>query len=235
MKKPKSSSASDILERIDQRMAALKKAGEKISAREISRRATGSPFTLGSIRKGILNGSQRGISTETLNQLAPVLQTSVEWLLRKSGPEVVPSGDGFHLESQDVELGGVDTRRAVPLVGYVSAGAQAINIPLHENELDRIPAPPGSTDKTRALEIRGDSLGELFDRWIVFFDDEQRPVSPDLLNRLCIVSLTDGRVLVKKIRRAADGAGYDLLSNTEKPIRNVQIKWAARVKHMAPR
>lgn len=225
MKKPKPSSASAILGRIDQRIAALKEAGEKASDREISRLATGSPFTLGSIRKGIQNGSQRGISTQTLDQLAPVLRTSAEWLLRKAGPEVL----GVAEEPPPYEL-----ENSVPLVGFVSAGAQAINIPLHENELDRIPAPPGATDRTRALEIRGDSLGELFDRWIVYFDDEQRPVSPDLLNRLCIVALQDGRVLVKKIKRSTDG-GYDLLSNTEKPIRNVEIKWAARVKHMAPR
>jgi hypothetical protein len=225
MKKPKASTASAILKRIDQRIAALKDAGEKVSDRTISRNATGSPFTLGSIRKGIRNGSQRGISTLTLDQLAPVLRTTVGWLSGKEEPEA----PGFAEAAPPF-----DFAQTVPLVGYVSAGAQAINIPLHENELDRIPAPPGATGKTRALEIRGDSLGELFDRWIVFFDDEHRPVSPDLLNRLCIVSLHDGRVLVKKIKRAPDGT-YDLLSNTEKPIRNVEIKWAARVKHMAPR
>ncbi len=228
MKKPKSSTASDILKRIDQRRAALQAAGENASDREISKLATGSEFTLGSIRKGIKNGSQRGISTETLGKLAPVLKTSVEWLTRNSGPEVA---EEFRLD----EMTAIDEDGpTVPLVGFVSAGAQAINIPLHENELDRVPAPSDTTPKTRALEIRGDSLGELFDRWIVYFDDEQRPVSPDLLNRLCIVALQDGRVLVKKIKRASDGS-FDLISNTEKPIRNVQIKWAARVKHMAPR
>ena len=226
MKKPKSSTASDILKRIDQRIAALKEAGEKASDREISRQATGSPFTLGSIRKGIQNGSQRGISTQTLTQFARVLRTSVEWLLRNAGPEVPDEYQG----DEDIDEGAP----TVALVGFVSAGAQAINIPLHENELDRVPAVLASTAKTRALEIRGDSLGELFDRWIVYFDDEQRPISPDLINRLCIVALLDGRVLVKKIKRNTDGS-YDLLSNTEKPIKNVLIKWAARVKHMAPR
>lgn len=232
MKKAKSSTASEILERIDRRMEALKRAGEKVSYRSISRAATGSDFTLASIRKGILNGSQRGISTETLSQLAPVLRTTVEWLHRAAGSEVA---EGFHLDSQDVLGTHAEAGSTVPLLGYVRAGAAAVYLPLHESELDRVPAPPGATEKTRALEVRGDSLGELFDRWIVFFDDEQRQVNPDLVNRLCIVALTDGRVLVKKIRRAADGAGYDLLSNTEKPIRNAPIKWAARVKHMAPR
>lgn len=225
--KPTVGSAQDILARIDRRLNALKALGKKSSDRAVSLQATGRAGTVDGIRKGVRRGNQTGISSGTLEKLAPVLHTTPQWLLTGLGPEVV--GDPDHHET-DVDV----AAPSVPLVGYVSAGAQAVNIPLHENELDRIPAPPGATDRTRALEIRGDSLGELFDRWIVYFDDEQRPVSPDLLNRLCIVALQDGRVLVKKIKRSTDG-GYDLLSNTEKPIRNVEIKWAARVKHMAPR
>lgn len=227
-------SAKAILGRIDKRLKALKAEGRNATDRSISLEATGSPDTIRSIRRNLLAGSQRGISTETIRKLAPPLETSPEWLGNGIGPE--HSGEMEHIDSADVLPVAEDSMvvAAVPLLGYVRAGAEAVYLPLHESELDRIPAPFGSTEKTRALEIRGDSLGELFDRWIVFFDDEQRPISPDLINKLCIVALQDGRVLVKKIARNARGS-YDLLSNTEKPIKDAQIKWAARVKQMAPR
>lgn len=192
-------------------------------------KATGKPGTIDGIRKGVRRRTQTGISTATLKSLAPILKTSVGWLASGSGdPDLTDEVDTSSHET----INGLPT---VPLLGYVRAGASAVYLPLHDSELDRVPAPPGSNDRTRALEVRGDSLGALFDRWIVFFDDEQRPISPDLINRLCVVALIDGRVLVKKIVQRNGSGGYDLLSNTEEPIKNALIKWAARVKHMAPR
>lgn len=122
----------------------------------------------------------------------------------------------------------------VPLKGYVAAGAQAHFVPLDENEFDRVIAPPNSTEKTFALEIRGTSLGELFDRWLVYADDVRSPVTADLIGKTCIVGLSDGRIVVKKLKRSRAGL-YDLISNTEEPIRGVSVDWAARVKHMGPR
>jgi hypothetical protein len=61
-----------------------------------------------------------------------------------------------------------------------------------------------------------------------------RATTSDQIGRLCVVGLSDDRVLVKKIRRGSDGL-YDLLSNTEGPIRGVTIDWAARVRLMVPR
>lgn len=123
---------------------------------------------------------------------------------------------------------------SVPLKGYVAAGSQARFLPLDDGEFDRVSAPPEWNDKTFALEIRGTSLGELFDRWLVYADDVRSPVTPDLIGKPCIVGLADGRILVKKLKRARGGL-YDLLSNTEEPILGVTVDWAAKVKHMGPR
>jgi len=143
--------------------------------------------------------------------------------------EPAPESDGFYEPEATYEEG----PGTVPVRGYVGAGAMAFYLP-QEVELDRVEAPPGSTDATIALEIRGTSLGELFDRWLVFLDDIRTPVTPDLIGKTCVVGLTDGRVLVKKLKRAGGGL-FDLLSNTEEPIRSVAVEWAARVKTMAPR
>lgn len=126
--------------------------------------------------------------------------------------------------------------RTVPVVGYVQAGAQAQYRPLHDSIIDRVDPPHNATDKTVAFEIRGDSLGELFDQWLVFFDDVRSPVTPDLVGRLCVVGLEDGRVMIKKLTRGRKGM-YTLVSDRDRqdPIENVAVQWAARVKTMVPR
>lgn len=129
----------------------------------------------------------------------------------------------------------IDPDRYVPVVGYVGAGAAAHYYAVNQGGLDEVPAPTDATDSTVAVEVRGDSLGPLFDRWLVFYDDVRRPVTADLIGKLCVVGLPDDRVLVKKIRRGRNG-NYDLVSNSEDDvIRDVTIEWAARVKNMVPR
>ena len=80
-----------------------------------------------------------------------------------------------------------------------------------------------------------ESLGALFDRWLVFYDDRREPVTQDLIGRLCIIGLADDRVLVKKLRPSRTNGLYHLLSNTEEPILDAAVEWAARVKIMVPR
>ncbi len=123
----------------------------------------------------------------------------------------------------------------VPLVGYVGAGAQAHFYANGDGDYEMVPAPEGATADTVAAEIRGDSLGPLFDRWLVYYDEVRSPVTPDLIGRLCVVGLPDERVLVKKITRARTPGLFHLLSNTEEPILDAEVMWAARVKNMVPR
>lgn len=123
--------------------------------------------------------------------------------------------------------------RLVPLVGYVSAGAAANYTAA--GELGEVEAPADVTDSTVAVEIRGDSLGSFFDRWLVFYDDVRRPLTTDLIGRLCVVGLEDGRVLVKKPQRSRTKGLFHLFSQTEDPILDASIEWAAKVKSMVPR
>jgi hypothetical protein len=233
--------AKEILGRIDQRITELKIEfpKEAWSDRAISKRAAGgtSSYILTSIRKGVKAGAQQGVSTQTLRKLAPALRTTVEWLLGSddNADRDFDLDDMDHIESGAILPVDADTAiKTVPLIGFVVAGAEAKSIPLPDEDLDRIRAPANATDATRALEIRGTSLGELFDRWIVFFDDVRRPVTENLIGKLCVVGLADGRIVVKKLKRRSEGS-YELLSNTEPPMTDVVVEWAAQVKHMEPK
>lgn len=134
-----------------------------------------------------------------------------------------------------LELEDATARPGVPLVGYVGAGAEAHFYATADDPNETVPAPDNWTPNMVAVEIRGESLGELFDHWIVFYDQVKTPVTTDMIGKLCVVGLPDGRVLVKKIKASREAGYYHLLSNTEGPILDQMIEWAAKVKTMVPR
>lgn len=127
-------------------------------------------------------------------------------------------------------------QRTVEVKGYVGAGAKT-HFYAVDGSLDEVPAPAGATDKTVAVEIRGNSLGPGFDRWLAYYDDVQSPVTDDLMGKLCVVGLSDERVLVKKITKGRRKGLFKLEagSGSEPPIEDVPVEWAAPVKLMGPR
>lgn len=127
-------------------------------------------------------------------------------------------------------------KRTVKLKGYVGAGSVGHFYEVAENDLGEVEANDKATDKTAALEIIGSSLGKFFDRWLAYYDDVRRPVTDDLIGQLCVVGLPDNRVLVKKIQRGRKKGRYDLIANleSEEPIKDVEIAWAALVVDLRP-
>jgi hypothetical protein len=145
-----------------------------------------------------------------------------EWLL--TGREPFPSGGSDELSHPKARV-----------AGYVGAGAEAHFYEVDQGDLDEVDPPQGSTEATVAVEIRGDSLGSFFNRWLVFYDDVRRSVTPDLVGELCVVGLEDGRILVKQVQRGRAEGLFNLLSSTEKPILDVAIEWAAKVNSISRR
>lgn len=197
-----------ILERIEARLDAVEMTANAAS------NAAKRPDAIRNLKRAVEEGKRKGISTDTLIALAPVLKTTASWLLTGQGES---PGAG------------------VPLVGFVGAGAEAVMFAEGQAPDEFVDAPDGVTDRTVAVEIRGTSLGELFDRWIVYYDDVRSPITSDLIGRLCVVGLADGRIVVKKPKRGHNAGRFDLYSNTEPPIYDAEIAWAARVKQMRPR
>jgi hypothetical protein len=124
----------------------------------------------------------------------------------------------------------------VPLVGHVGASSDDVYYAGADDPAESVPMPSGASPETVAVEIRGDSLGAGFNGWLAFYDDVRAPLTPDLLGRLCVVSLTDGRVLIK-IPRQAPGKRFHLLPNAPggEPILDAKVEWAAKVIHLTPK
>ena len=202
----------DILERIDARLDAV-----GLSESKAAKLAGLSDSAIRDMRRALKSGRRSaGVSTRTINALAPVLQTSPSWLLEATGDE---EGEG-----------------TVPLVGYVGAGDAAHFYAVSQGELDRVPAPKNPTKDTVAVEIRGESMGPLLNKWLVYYDQVRSPVTHDMFGILCVIGLPDDRVLVKRIRQTGKPGLFDLESNSgEEPIRGVAIMWAAKVKSIEQR
>lgn len=139
-------------------------------------------------------------------------------------------GDGDDFETVDSV-----TSETVPVVGYVSAGAALALFDEGQGPFDYVSPPRDAKPTTVAARVQGTSLGPLFDEAIIFYDNVQREVTPDLHGRLCVAGLDDGRVVVKQLM-PGEGGRYHLLSNSaEPPIFNANVVWAARVTDVRPR
>lgn len=124
---------------------------------------------------------------------------------------------------------------SVPVVGFVGASQTAGFFDKEPEELDRVPAPENVTENTVAVEIRGDSMGAPLNGWLVYYDDVHRGVTRELLNQLCVVGLSDGRVLIKKVQPSKVKGLFHLIPVVGEAIMDVPIEWAAKVLRMQPR
>jgi transcriptional regulator with XRE-family HTH domain len=125
----------------------------------------------------------------------------------------------------------------IPVVGYVGAGASVYPIDdEHENNgFETIERPPFITGQAIAVEVRGDSLVPVAeDGWKLIYTGEQSVLEEEVLNKLCVVALTDGRVLVKRIVRGSKPQRYHLLSTNAPMIEDAEVLWASRVRAIIP-
>jgi hypothetical protein len=121
------------------------------------------------------------------------------------------------------------------IVGYVGASSQEVYYAGADDPAETVPMPQGASPDTVAVEIRGDSLGAGLNGWVAFYDDRREPVTQNLLGKLCVVGLPDGRVLIK-ILRQAPGRKFHLLPNgAGEAILDQRVEWAAKVIHLAPK
>lgn len=159
----------------------------------------------------------RGVKPQDIARYAKAFKVSPSWLL---------TGVGDPSPSRAPE---------VPLVGYVGAGDLEHRFGDGHGLNETVEAPRGSSEKTVAVEVRGDSLGPFFDRALIFYDERYEPFDDSLLGQLCVVGLRDGQVLVKQVRRGSVQGRFTLYGQFGSPIEDAEIAWAAPVLTVTPR
>ena len=131
--------------------------------------------------------------------------------------------------------GGKPLAPKAPLVGYVGVGAVVHFYADGQRPFDEVEAPIDARPSTVALQIRGHSLGPLFDNWLIFYDDFRIPPDESQVGKMCVCGLADGRVLIKALKKSPATELWNLISNTEPPIYDIGLDWAAPAREMRPR
>lgn len=197
------SNLQDIARRINERLKAI-----SLTATGASKKAGLSEDAIRNIRRAASDESRAGMQTTTLMALAPVLGTTVNWLLT-----------------------GIDPNMTVRLAGFVGAGQEIYQF--DEGGAGYVEAPPGAVPETEAVEVRGLSMYPLYEEGTILYYSRQ--LSPDrLVGKRCIVRLEDDRTLVKSLRRGSGPGLYTLVSLNAPDIEDVAVRWAAPIDWVKP-
>lgn len=195
----------DVLARVESRLRAL-----GLSAHAASLAAK-KPDAIRNLRRAVKNGDRRGITTETLVALAPVLKTTAAWLLEGMGDPT--------------------TGNLVKVVGRIGAGAEILP------EFEQIPAdglfeisvPFSIPEDSIAFEVEGESMWPRYDSGDVIVCRRHSEDVEAVVGREAAVRTRDGRRYLKRVRRGATAGTYDLESHNAAPIRGIEIAWASAV------
>lgn len=199
----------------------LREARKKLwkSGREAAEALGVAPATLNAHETG-----SRNYKPDEAEAYARRLGVRAEWLMFGKGVPATPGDD--EEERQEPRT---------PIVGYVGAGAAAHYYNIAHDALDDTERPHNATDKTVAVEIRGDSLGPYFDRWLVFYDDVRSPITDDMYGKLCVVGLPNDQVLVKEVRAGSRKGLFNLGPVGAESAKDMKVQWGAKVRMIAPR
>jgi hypothetical protein len=104
-------------------------------------------------------------------------------------------------------------RPKVPVVGYVGTGGQVHPFAIERDDLDKVDLPRAPMS-TVALVIR---------------NSVRRRASPDMIGKLCMVALEDGRILIGQIRRGPRDELFNFITSTGKTVESAAIVWAATI------
>lgn len=125
-----------------------------------------------------------------------------------------------------------EPEKTVKLAGYVGA-AQAV-YQFDDGAAGYVAAPPGASDMTEAVEVRGDSMLPLYETGTLLYYSKQLPPE-EMIGRRAVVRLEDDRVLVKTVRRGSQSGLYTLASLNAPDIEDVALQWAAPIDWIKPR
>lgn len=204
----------DVLDRVEKRLKAV-----GLSAQAASVKAGLSKDAIRNMQRAIQQKGRAGVSTRTISALAPVLETSVAWLLEGDGDE-----DAHHDEG------------IVSVMGYIGAGAEI------EPEFEQIPpegidevkVPFPLPDEMIAFQVKGDSMLPVYKdgHIVIVYREQKRPIE-SFYGEEAAVRTADGRRFIKTVMRGPNGV--NLFSWNSALIEDVHLEWVGEIFAVLPR
>lgn len=176
--------------------------------------------------------------TELANKLGTSQPTVSRWM-DKERPQEPRGGNERRIMrlAQKLEIikdTSGNTLLTVPILGYVGAGG-TVDYSNSQGPFGEAKMPPEGKATTVAVVVRGDSMaGVLEDGSVVYYDNRHEPPTDALFKKLCVVGLTDGRVLIKRLLPGSQPGLFHLFSVSAPPLLDQSVEWAAKVSFIAP-
>ena len=216
-----------ILARIDKRQAVV-----VITDRALSLASGLSADAVRSMRRGFREGTQKGVSTETIRKLAGPLRTTPEWLLNGVGPEEVEPGTA------------IARGPTVKIVGEVAAGMW-IGLDQHLVDPPTYPFPVPTDPRFPAeaqygLVMRGTSFDRhAHDGDVVICVDLERAglelQDNDLAVASCVTNGTRLREITIRRYSILDGQAELSFDSTDPRFATSRVTVPARPPYKSPR
>lgn len=124
----------------------------------------------------------------------------------------------------------------VPVIGEVGADPSGtVLLARADNPWGLAPLPPGGNEMAVALIVRGQSMPDVApDGALIYFEDQRTSPTPEMLGEIVVVELDTDEVLVKRLLRGETRGHFDLESLFGATLRNVKVRWAARISATIP-
>ena len=181
----------------------------KLSQRQLAKKMSIDPASMSNMLAG-----KRAMSMGEAKAIAEHILVPVTEVMRQAGIEVV------------------DDVRKTAIAGYVAK--QGIITLLPNGTHDTVVAPADCPANTFALQLR--AVNSIRDGWLFFVSGTQQPPQ-DALDKLCVLSLKDGRMMLAVLRRGYKRDLYNLIvlaDDNDDVLENKEVAWAARVLWVQP-
>ncbi|MGB3536822.1 MAG: LexA family transcriptional regulator [Mesorhizobium sp.] len=139
--------------------------------------------------------------------------------------------------SEFMNEGRPNDTRAVPLMGFIGAGAEVEpdfeQVP--PEGLDQIQVPFALPSDMIAFQVRGDSMMPQFrDGAVLIVYREQRRSLESFYGEEAAVRTSDGRRFIKTVIRGNQAGRVNLISWNAQPIENVHLTWVGEIFSVFP-
>lgn len=187
---------------------------DKLKDLGISQRRLAKKIDLDPAAVSYMLAGTRRITMDEAKKIAEVMLVPVTEVMRQAGIEVL------------------DDVKKVPIAGHINARGVVTLLPAGTE--DHVIAPADVPAGSFCLQMR--TVNSVHDGWL-YFVSGQRTEPTFQLDRLCVVALNDGAIMLSVLKRGYKADLFNLVvlaDNVHSVLENKSVSWATRVLWILP-